>query len=95
MTPCWVFLVTVLLKHHPRRALALLLRNVGGTRRQEAGKDLQKFWRNGHIHRLVPILAMDLVLGERKEQAVERAQAGNGNRSRFQHPGKKREEDIS
>ena len=88
MTPCWVFLVTVLLKYHPRRALALILWNVGGTRRQEARKELQKFWRSGHIHRLVPILAMDLVLGERKEQAVERALAGKGKRIRFKTPRK-------
>ena len=40
MTPCWVFLVTVLLKYHLRRALALILWNVGGTRSLRTRKGL-------------------------------------------------------
>ena len=88
MIPWRVFLVTVLLKYHPRRALALLLRKVGGARRQKERKGPQRYWRDGHIYRPMPNLAMDLALEDRREQAAERALAGSGRRKRFKHPGK-------
>ena len=80
MIPCWVFLVTVPLKYHPRRALALLLRKVGGARSQKERKGSQRYWRDGHIYRPMPNLAMDLALGDRREQAAERALAGSARR---------------
>ena len=80
MIPCWVFLVTVPLKYHPRRALALLLWKVGGVRSQQERKEHLRFWRDGHTSRLILNLAVETTMGNRGEQAAVRALAGNGRR---------------
>ena len=87
MIPLRVFLVTVPLNHHIRRALTLLLRKVGGARKQQERKGPARSWRDGHISRPPSNPAVEPALENRKEQAAKRALAGSV-KEKVSHPGK-------
>ena len=87
MIPLRVFLVTVPLNQHLRRALTLLLRKVGGILIKQESKGPARSWRDGHIFRPPWNPAVEPALANRKEQAVRRALEGR-ERKKVSYPGK-------
>ena len=86
-----MFLVTVTLLQHLQRALASVLRNVGGLRRMKEGRGPARSWKGGPINQLPWTSVVDLLLASRKEQEGKRAPAGNVG-VEVPHPGKQGKE---